>query len=337
MANRNDTYQSGQRWRRENWRDDERGARGRSGEEYESDYGRYVENDEGDSSVRAGAYDEGRVQYGRDRGRDTREQSGSTGRYAGYGDFGQGDYGGRSSWSGQERYGQSGYGQGNYGQRTRGYESRGYESQPGGESGYGYDRQPSGGYGGQRDYGASRRYGSEGQGRNYDSGWNEPYGERQPYRGEFGGQGYGSQGYGAQGYQGYAGQSRGMGYAGPGYGYGSQQQGLHRGKGPKGYQRSDERIKEMLCERLREDPEIDPGDVTISVQGGKITLEGTVDSRQTKNAIEEVAEQCGAGDVQNNLRVQKTGQLAGGETPMAGRQVKSATAGDETANRTNKH
>ena len=84
--------------------------------------------------------------------------------------------------------------------------------------------------------------------------------------------------------------------------------GQHQGKGPKGYQRSDERTKELLCERLRDDPEIDPSEVTITVQGGKITLEGTVDSRQTKNAIEEIADQFGTQDVQNNLRIQRQSQ-----------------------------
>ena len=88
----------------------------------------------------------------------------------------------------------------------------------------------------------------------------------------------------------------------------------HRGKGPKNYQRSDERVKEMLCERLHDDPEIDASEVTVSVQGGKVTLEGTVDSRRTKNAIEDVAEQIGSQDVQNNLRVQKAGERSGMET-----------------------
>ena len=125
-----------------------------------------------------------------------------------------------------------------------------------------------------------------------------------------------------------------MGYAGQGYGYGSQQgsmQGEHRGKGPKGYQRSDERIKEMVCERLRDDPSIDPSDVSITVQGGKITLEGTVDSRQTKNSIEEIAEQFGSQEVQNNLRVQRTqpGQQGMQSSAETGRQGKSG--GDDNA------
>ena len=40
-------------------------------------------------------------------------------------------------------------------------------------------------------------------------------------------------------------------------------------------------------------------------ESGKITLEGTVDSRHTKNAIEDIAEHLGIEDVQNNLRVQR--------------------------------
>ena len=279
MRNRDqDTYQPGQsRARRQDSRDDEYSRE--RGRDFGPQYGHYTENDEGDSSVRAGSYDQGR-QYGRDR--DPRDQSGSTGRFAGYGDFGQGDSGGgRSGWSGQDRYGQSGYGQGNY--------------------------RPRGGQGSQR--GA---YGSPG-------GWSEPSGEGQQYGqgGDYGGSnpgyGYGDQGYGSQGWGNQQ----------------SSQRGQHHGKGPKGYQRSDERIKELLSERLREDPEIDPSEVTITVQGGKITLEGTVDSRQAKNAIEEAADQFGASDVQNNLRVQRSGQQ--------GKQGKSGASGDEGTGRAKQH
>ena len=330
MANRNQDYSnqsSGSRRYSQDWRDDDDNR-----------------------------YDEGRMQSGGSRDRDTNEQSGSTGRYAGYGDFGRGNYGGgRSGWSGQDRYGQSGYGQGNYGQGNYG---------PGGSSrgsGYGY----GGGGESQRRYGQGS--GSYGYGGSGSRSWNEPYGEGQQYTsrgdyaGERGGGGYGEEwrrpqgyGYGGQGEfsgesgrqdyftgessgQGYGasqgyGSGGGMGYSGQGYagpqGYGSQQRmGEHRGKGPKGYQRSDERTKELLCERLREDPHIDPSEVTITVQGGKITLEGTVDSRQTKNAIEEVAEQFGTQDVQNNLRIQKTQGMQ--SSTESGRQSKGS--GDDNA------
>jgi hypothetical protein len=68
----------------------------------------------------------------------------------------------------------------------------------------------------------------------------------------------------------------------------------------------------------------------VNVQGGKITLEGTVDSRRTKNAIEDVAEQIGAQDVQNNLRVQKSsersGMEAGGRSSMSAGSSTSSTS-----------
>ena len=110
--------------------------------------------------------------------------------------------------------------------------------------------------------------------------------------------------------------------------------GQHYGKGPKGFQRSDERLKELICERLRDDPEIDPSEVTINVQGGKVTLEGTVDSRHAKNAIEDVAEQFGVQDVQNNLRVQRasqTGESGGRSTGKPG------SEDNEKGGKQNKH
>jgi osmotically-inducible protein OsmY len=330
MANRNQNYETGRgrdehRGNADRWRDEEDERRYGGG--YERDYGSYADTDEGDSSVRAGSYDQGRGRYGRDTG----EQSGSTGRYAGYGDFGQGDYsGGRGGYSGQDRYGQSGgtqgpYRGGNYGggmspgrgepnyggsrsfsgygyegsgwrgsnygggASSSGYGSSGYGAGYGSGSSYGAGYGSSN-FGGQRDQGRERDYGnfqSSGQG------WNEPYGEGQQYT------------------------SRGQ--------YAGQSMGEHRGKGPKGYQRSDDRIKEMICERLREDPHIDPSDVTINVQGGKVTLEGTVDSRQTKNAIEDVAEQFGVQEVQNNLRVQRVTQT--GES--GGRSATGKTGADD--------
>ena len=113
-------------------------------------------------------------------------------------------------------------------------------------------------------------------------------------------------------------------------------QGQHRGKGPKGFQRSDDRIKELICERLSEDPEIDPSDVTVTVSGGRVTLEGTVDSRRTKNAIEDIAEQFGVQDVQNNLRTQRTGLLGSlfGQSEKSGAgQSASGQTGSEAGGR----
>lgn len=78
----------------------------------------------------------------------------------------------------------------------------------------------------------------------------------------------------------------------------------HYGKGPKNYSRSDDRIKEEVCEALTRHSEIDPSDVTVEVRSGEVTLSGTIDDRSTKRRIEEVVEDCpGVKDVQNRLKV----------------------------------
>jgi len=74
--------------------------------------------------------------------------------------------------------------------------------------------------------------------------------------------------------------------------------------GPKGYKRSDERLKEDVSERLFEAYHIDSSEVTVEVQGAKVTLEGTVPSRHMKHAIEDLVDNCpGVADIDNRIRV----------------------------------
>jgi hypothetical protein len=80
--------------------------------------------------------------------------------------------------------------------------------------------------------------------------------------------------------------------------------GEHTGKGPQGYQRSDMRIQEDVCDILYEHGEIDASGITVTVENGEVTLEGTVDNRQTKRMVEDVIEHVsGVRDVHNRLRV----------------------------------
>ena len=58
----------------------------------------------------------------------------------------------------------------------------------------------------------------------------------------------------------------------------------HRGKGPKGYTRSDDRIREDVNDRLSDDDMLDASDITVTVSGGEVTLEGRVGPRQGKRA-----------------------------------------------------
>jgi hypothetical protein len=78
----------------------------------------------------------------------------------------------------------------------------------------------------------------------------------------------------------------------------------HRGRGPKGYKRSDERIREDLSDRLTDDSWLDASDIEVRVKDSEVTLTGTVDSRSAKYRAEMIAESCsGVSEVQNNLRV----------------------------------
>ncbi len=79
-----------------------------------------------------------------------------------------------------------------------------------------------------------------------------------------------------------------------------------RGKGPKGYTRSDDRIKEDVCERFSDDDFLDASNIEISVDDGEVTLSGEVSDRRAKRMAEDLAEECsGVKNVQNNIRVRQ--------------------------------
>lgn len=78
----------------------------------------------------------------------------------------------------------------------------------------------------------------------------------------------------------------------------------HRGKGPKGYVRSDERIREDISDRLRDDEHIDAGDIDVTVSSGDVVLSGVVESRFAKRHAEDLAESVsGVRNVENRIRV----------------------------------
>jgi hypothetical protein len=91
--------------------------------------------------------------------------------------------------------------------------------------------------------------------------------------------------------------------------------GQHTGRGPKGYQRSDERIREDICERLTQHGDIDARDIEVKVAGREITLTGTVPDRPAKRMAEDLAEAVsGVTDVHNQLRVNQDAR-PGHQTP----------------------
>ncbi|MBS3649204.1 BON domain-containing protein [Pseudaminobacter sp. 19-2017] len=95
----------------------------------------------------------------------------------------------------------------------------------------------------------------------------------------------------------------------------------HRGRGPRNYMRSDDRIREDVNDRLTDDNWVDASDIEVMVSQCEVTLSGLVDDRMTKRRAEDIAEDVsGVRHVQNNLRVREP------IDPMA---AKMATASDQ--------
>ena len=82
----------------------------------------------------------------------------------------------------------------------------------------------------------------------------------------------------------------------------------HRGRGPRGYQRSDARIEEEVNDRLTDDPRLDASEIQVHVSNREVTLTGNVDSREARRRAEDIAENVsGVTYVMNNLRVRQHG------------------------------
>jgi hypothetical protein len=79
--------------------------------------------------------------------------------------------------------------------------------------------------------------------------------------------------------------------------------GPHSGRGPKGYQRSPDRIREEVCERLMQHGGIDAREIDVEVEGTEVVLKGTVEDRTMKRLAEDAVESVpGVTEVYNNLR-----------------------------------
>ena len=90
--------------------------------------------------------------------------------------------------------------------------------------------------------------------------------------------------------------------------------GPHRGKGPKGYQRSDERIKDDVNDRLSDDSFIDASDIDVTCENCEVVLTGKVDTKEEKRRAEDIAERVsGVKNVENRLKV-RSRENTGGAT-----------------------
>ena len=98
--------------------------------------------------------------------------------------------------------------------------------------------------------------------------------------------------------------NRNRDYPRHGYGYGYSGSSWQKGKGPRGYRRSDERIREDVNDRLSDRSDLDASDVEVAVANGEVTLTGNVNSRRDKRLAEDMAENVsGVQNVENRLRV----------------------------------
>lgn len=105
--------------------------------------------------------------------------------------------------------------------------------------------------------------------------------------------------YGERGYTG------GFFAATPSAQRGYERRGRFAGRGPKGYRRSDERLREEACDLLTDDPEIDASEVTVTVKDGAVTLEGSVPERRMKRDAGDCIEAIsGVRQVHNRLRIE---------------------------------
>lgn len=83
-------------------------------------------------------------------------------------------------------------------------------------------------------------------------------------------------------------------------------EGPHKGKGPKGYKRSDQRIMEDINDQLFQNSHIDATNIEIDVKEGDVTLIGMVNDRRTKKMAENLVEKVpGVNDISNNLKIFK--------------------------------
>lgn len=220
-----------------------------------------------------------------------RQHEWNEGGFSSAGGSGGGSSGG-GSYSREGSYGVSAFGQGAFGQGSSGGGAYGREAP------YGRDAPYAGS--------AFRREGASGVGRNYGGdarGRTEiPWGSR--------GESF----------------SENRGPSGPSYGRSSNQNSIANfgsrtrqdtsytpgaqqtfyGRGPKGYARSDDRIREDVCERLSEHDEVDASDIEVSIQNREVTLTGTVETRRMKHLAEDIADSIsGVEDVHNRISVRK--------------------------------
>jgi len=219
-------------------------------------------------------------------------------------------YGGANRDASDPSYREQGYR--DFGSRDQGYDDRGYREPWRGERGFAWSE--------------ADRYGSERPGGTYGPGTYEG-GRGSSFRGrdDWSSGGYGGRrsGWSDDNWSGNRGDERGFferasdevaSWFGDEDAERRRNQDQHRGKGPKGYTRSDDRIREDVNDRLTDDPFVDASEIEVTVTAAEVTLGGFVSRRDQRRRAEDAAERVsGVLHVQNNIRVRGSGDAGVGE------------------------
>ena len=111
-----------------------------------------------------------------------------------------------------------------------------------------------------------------------------------------------------------------------------QQPGAHAGKGPKGYQRSEERIREDVCDALEAHAHIDASEIEVEVSEGVVTLTGFVESRQAKRMAEQAVESVrGIRDIHNELTIEASSERMKDASSLAASTAKNTKSGKKNS------
>lgn len=184
---------------------------------------------------------------------------------------------------------------------------------------------------------SAENYYDESQDRGFGQADRNDHSYAEAYRGSRG-QGVGSANYNvnrsyASGREDFGSNSRVAG----GWNESSEQRSFY-GKGPKGYKRSDERIKEDVHEVLTWNNELDASDVEVEVKEGEVSLSGTVSDRRMKRLAEELIEDIsGVRDVSNQLKIKKEAATDTGSSEEGRESGKSASGKKSQGATTERH
>lgn len=83
-----------------------------------------------------------------------------------------------------------------------------------------------------------------------------------------------------------------------------------RGKGPKDWKLSDEKLKDRVCHALTHSQEVDPSELEVSVKDQVVYLKGKISSRGMKTVAEDLVSSIpGVEDVFTQLKIEDTSNI----------------------------